>query len=250
MVANLAEKVRCGLGEVYFGKRPGNYTGYSAEINEEEGRHVLRCFDESGAVEAPAEVLCCAGKILWDQGVRDLPMRIFDSVAGVDRLLLCSTCRETVTAVTVQVGKADFSPKNIPLRFEKPLINDALTLPGIKPFRLTALRFRTPYAVVFLETAGDCALLGQGREISGASVFAQGAEVVFAHVRGEGELRLRVFHRSGGGVRGDDLCAGLVAAVATGRCLPDRAVTVPLPSGEIRAVCTKEWEIFLTVPVA
>lgn len=250
MVANLAERVRCGLGEVRFGKRPENYTGYSAEIRGEGGRHVLRCFDASGAVEAPAEVLCCAGKILWDQGIRDLPVGVFDPVAGVERTLLCSTCGDTVTAVTVSVGKADFSPKNIPLRFEKPLINDALTLPGVKPFRLTALRFRRPYAVIFLETAGDCALLARGGEIAGASVFAQGAEVVFAHVRGENELRLRAFHRSGEGVLGDDLCAGLAAAVATGRCLPDRAVTVPLPSGEIRAVCTGDWEIFLTVPVA
>ena len=45
------------------------------------------------------------------------------------------------------------------------------------------------------------------------------------------------------------LCAALAAAVAVGRCAPDRTVTVPWEEGEFRAVCTKNRTLFLTCPV-
>jgi ABC-type multidrug transport system fused ATPase/permease subunit len=78
----------------------------------------------------------------------------------------------------------------------------------------------------------------------------RGIRVVKSYVREEREMHLRAFHRDGSrGLWGDDLCAALAAAVACGRCLPDTAVTIPLSDGDARAVCTKDWDIFLTMPI-
>jgi diaminopimelate epimerase len=206
--------------------------------------------DAAGEIEASADLLLSAGKYLWDQGVRERPVTVFSSRSGEEHTVFCSTCGDRVTGVTARVGKVDFSPRNVPIRFEKPLINDPVSLPGIPPFRLTALRFNLPYGVVFLDTAGDCEILKLGREISGMSLFPDGAELLFVYVREEREMHLRAFHRDGSrGLWGDDLCAALAAAVACGRCLPDTAVTIPLSDGDARAVCTKEWDIFLTMPI-
>ena len=250
MVTKEGVLIRCATGEVLFGKRPENYTGISAEISEENGGFSLVSFDESGEILPTAEVLCCAGKYLWDQGIRECPVTLRGAKNGEDHLILASTCGDQVTAVTVGVDHADFVPKNIPLRFEKSLINDLISLPDCKPFRLTALSFQVPYGVVFLDTAGDCLVLNRGQEISGMHLFPQGAEIIFAYTRGEKELHLRAWHRDGSTeIRGNDVCSALAAAVAAGRCLPDTAVTVPLQKGDLRAVCTKEWELFLTLPV-
>ena len=250
MVTKEGVLVRCGTGEVLFGNRPSNYTGISAEISEENGGFSLISFDGRGEISPTAEVLCCAGKYLWDQGIRECPVTVREEDSGKEHLILTSTCTDRVTAVTVGVDRADFIPQNIPLRFEKSLINDLISLPDCKPFRLTALSFQVPYGVVFLDTAGDCLVLNRGQEISGMHLFPKGAEMIFAYTRGEKELHLRACHRDGStDVRGNDVCAALAAAVAAGRCLPDTAVTVPLPQGDLRAVCTKEWELFLTLPV-
>lgn len=246
------ESFVCGCsGKVLFGKRPQNYTGISGEIFEGEQGFVLRTYDENGEILPSADALCCAGKYLWDQGIRECPVTVKSGENGGEHLLLASTCGDKVTAVTAGVDQADFVPQNIPLRFEKSIINDTISLPDCKPFRLTVLRFQDPYGVVFLDTVGDCLILNRGKEISSMRLFPQGAEIVFAHTRGEKELHLRAWHRDGSTeIRGNDICAALAAAVAAGRCLPDTAVTVPLSEGDARAVCTKEWELFLTIPMS
>lgn len=250
MIAEREKRVRSGDGEVLFGERPGNYTGISVELQRFDGGYYLRAEDGTGEIEPSADLLCSAGKYLWDQGIRERPLTVVSAGSGQEHTVFCSTCGDRVTGVTARVGRADFSPRNIPIRFEKPLINDSVSLPGLPPFRLTALRLHLPYGVVFLDTAGDCEILKHGEAISGMALFSEGAEILFAYVREERELHLRAFHRDGRrGLRGDDLCAALAAAVACGRCLPDTAVTVPLPEGDARAVCTKEWDIFLTMPI-
>ncbi len=239
------------MGEVFFGKRPSNYTGISAELTKKEGGFFLSSHNDEGEILPTPEILCYSGKYLWDQGIRECPVIVKDEKSQEEHLLLPSTCEDTVTAVTAGVGKADFMSKNIPLRFEKSIINDKITLPDCRPFRLTALRFRSPYAVVFVETVGDCLVLEKGREISSMSIFPQGAEVVFVYSRGEKELYLRTLHRDGSiQVQGADACAAVAAAVAAGRCLPDTAITIPAAKGDFRLVCTKDWELFLTMPVS
>lgn len=224
------------------------WTVFSADESEgrnlefREGKWIL-----SGDAPSP-EDLCGAGKILWDRGIRENPITVH--CQEVPRLILCSANEDQVTCVTVQAGQAEFSPRQIPMRFETPLIEDSVTVEDTT-FRLTAVRFGDPYGVVFLETVGDCRLFERWEEISRLHIFPQGAEVVFVYLRGETELRLRSYHRDGSRkIRGNDICAALAAAVAAGRCLPDRAVRIPLEEGEARAVCTKDRTLFFTCPVS
>lgn len=235
--------------EVLFAKkRPVDFDGVYACVAEQENGLSLRIYDSQGERSPGAEEFCCAGKYLWDSGLRECPVTV--SSREGEHLILCSTCGAEVTAVTAGVGRASFVPKEIPLRFEHSLMNNIVAIDGESPFRLTALRFRDPYAVVFLDTVGDCPLLKRGKNISSMGLFPEGAEVLFAYVQGERKIHLRAYHRDGReDVRGNDACAALAAAVAVGRCLPDTAVTVPVSEGELRAVCTKGWDLFLTCPV-
>lgn len=217
--------------------------GGGRSIDFREGKWCL-----SGDQTPCAEELCGAGKVLWDRGIRENPMTLYWN--GIPHLVLCSACEDRVTSVTVQAGQAEFLPRRIPMRFETPLVEDPVTVPGAQ-FRITALRFGDPYAVIFPETVGDCRLFDRWEEISRLHLFPQGAAVVFAYLRGDTELHLRPYHRNGArDLRGSDICAALAAAVAAGRCLPDRAVRVPLEEGEVRAVCTKDRTLFLTCPVS
>ncbi len=243
--------VRCGEKEILFGKRRQDFAGYSAELASENGNYTVKTYGDSGLISAPCEVLCGAGKVLWERGVKQCPLSILDQVTGESHLLMASLCGEKVTAVTVGAGTVEFDPKSLPLRFEKPVIHNRVTLPGSKPFYLTALKFGAPYAVIFVETAGDCTVFSRGREISKMSLFPHGAEVVFCYLRGESEMHLKPLHRDGStSLLGADVCAALGAAVGAGLCLAERAVTVPQASGNLRAVCTKEREVFVTLPTS
>lgn len=240
-------RIRVGEREVVYAPQSGAGEERQSLILPAGDRFELRVTEAGREREPLPEEICGAGKVLWDRGIRENPLSLF--CGGVPRLLLCSTREDRVTAVTAELGRADFDPKKIPLRFETPLIEDAVTVRGAE-FRLTAVRFGDPYAVLFPETVGDCRLFDRWEEISRLHIFPQGAEVLFVYVREESELHLRPFHRDGDrSVRGCDLGAALAAAVACGRCLPDRAVRFPLREGEARAVCTRDRNLFLTCPV-
>ena len=114
MITGQESLVRSFSEEVLFGKRPQNYTGISAEISEEEQGFVLRTYDETGEILPSADVLCCVGKYLWDQGIHECPVTVKNGVDWCEHLLLTSTCGDQVTAVTAGVGQADFVSKNIP----------------------------------------------------------------------------------------------------------------------------------------
>ncbi len=218
-------------------------------VEPTDGGYRLQVRTSQGEVPPTAEEICCGGKLIWDRGVRECPLTLRSNEG--DHLILCSVCRDKVTAVTAGIGRAEFSPRKVPLRFETPLMNDPVTIEGAKPFRLTAVGFKNPYAVIFPDTVGDCALFDRWKDISRLHLFPHGAEVLFVYLEGEKRLHLRAYHRDGvHRVRGDDVCAALAAAVAVGRCLPDRVVSVPLAKEEVRAVCTKDWHLFLTCPVS
>lgn len=240
-------RIRAGEDSVLFLPQKRDGDGRYACLWEEKGNGVLSVFDRGRPVEPTPEELCAAGMGLWNLGVRENPL-ILDC-GGKPQRVFCSLREQRVTAVTVEAGKADFVPRNIPLRFETPLMNDPVTIPG-ETFRLTALRFGAPYGVIFPETAGDCRLFSRGEEIGRLHLFPYGSEIVFAYAQGETLLHLRPVHRDGSTLlRGRDLCAALAAAVAVGKCLPERAARIPLAEGEGRAVCTKDWRVFLTLPV-
>ena len=216
-------------------------------VRGELQRGYLRTFSEGTETVPSADCLCCTGAYLWENERQDA-LQSVSSAAG-EHVLMVSTANGHVSSVTAAVGKASFLPQTVPVRWSYPLIEDSIPLREGN-FRLTALGFRDPYAVVFLETVGDCALLGKAKEIGSLGIFPDGAEVVFAYVRKEKQLYLKCVHRDGSEhLRGNDFCAALAAAVATGRCAPNTCVTSTFNGGELRGVCGKDWSITLTCPV-
>ena len=247
MVTVSGGSVRAGLLQVRFSSEGSTEEGRFSLLEEGTGQFALSSYEGGRAASPLPEEICAAGGILWARGYREQPAVL--SCGGEAFPVLCSTVEDRVTAVTAQVGTATFLPREIPLRFETPLIDDPVSLKGAS-LRMTAVGFGAPYAVVFVDTVGECRWLTQGEALSGLHIFPQGAEVVFAHLQGERRMHLQVLHRDGGRrVEGRDICAALAAAVAVGRTSPDRTVTVPAEETEYRCVCTKSRTLFLTCPI-
>lgn len=247
MVTVSGGSVRAGLLQVRFFSEPSADGGRFSLLEEGTGQFLLSSYEGGRKVRPLPEEICAAGGLLWERGIRDQPAVL--SCEGEAFPVLCSTAEDRVTAVTAQAGTASFLPREIPLRFETPLIDDPLSVKGAT-LRMTAVGFGAPYAVVFVDTVGECRWLTLGEALSRLHIFPQGAEVVFAHLQRERRMHLQVLHRDGGRrVEGRDICAALAAAVAAGRCYPDRAVTVSVQEEEFRCVCTKNRTLFLTCPV-
>ena len=80
----------------------------------------------------------------------------------------------------------------------------------------------------------------QVRPVEGRKLYYISAEFLIGKLLSNNLINLGLY---------DEVRAALAAAVAVGRCAPDRTVTVPWEEGEFRAVCTKNRTLFLTCPV-
>lgn len=220
--------------------------GRRLELTQQDGVASLRA---DGNFPVCAEQLSAAAQVLWEHGVRRETAIVCD---GERHEVLFSACGGVLDHITVHVGRASLVPREIPIRFEVPLVDDTVYLQNAPPVRLTALRFSEPYAVLFAETAGDCRLFRFAEQIAALPLYPQGAKVVFCNVR-EREARASVWAFRGGEARAvncTDLCACLAASVATGRWLAHRTLSATLPIGEVRAVCADGMSVWLTIPVS
>ena len=76
MVTKEGILVQSCTGEVLFGECPENYTGLSGVLWRENGEFFLRTYRNGEEISPTAESLACAGKMLWDQGVRECPVPV------------------------------------------------------------------------------------------------------------------------------------------------------------------------------
>ena len=204
--------------------------------------NVLRACDPDGnGIPVPPDALAGAGKYLWEeQGICTLPLTV--TVGGERRMLMATVTANKVTQVTVEAGKADFSPAAIPLSCAHPLIGDPV--PGKNGvLRVTALRLERPYAAAFPETAGDCK---KAWEALRSSVLPEETRRVAGICVGENRLQVRT---EGGDVTGGDLCAAAAAGAAAGICRADAVVLLSSPHGDGRGIVRRDRSVLLTLPV-
>lgn len=140
--------------------------------------------------------------------------------------------------VRVEMGRAAFSPGNVPIARESPLIES-----DIEELTVTAVNTGVPHAVAFVDDVDRVDLERVGPPVRNASVFPAGANVTLASPR-DGERDVfdqRTFER---GVEGEtDSCgtgAVAITAVAHRRELlsGDGPITVSPAGGDVEVTLT------------
>lgn len=177
------------------------------------------------------------------------PLRLsVETEAGVRRLCVRSDGR-----ITVDMGRADFSPQAVGLRRAEPLVRTPIRAAGWV-FEVTALSVGNPHAVVFLPPTErnreeDSSFFERaGASIEHHPVFLQGANVMFVEDAAPRALRMRIWERGSGATLacGSGACAAVAAAVRLGYTDADAAVTVTMPGGAVEVRCAGDGSLSLT----
>lgn len=137
------------------------------------------------------------------------------------------SCAVDDEAVTVAMGRATFAPAEIPTT--EALTDARVEVEGTS-LQITAVGLGNPHCVVWVDGEID----SQPWRIWGAALerhhrFPNRTNVQFAHMRGRGEVDVRVWERGAGetAASGSSACAVAVAAFASGRAGADLAVRMP-----------------------
>jgi len=196
---------------------------------------------DGGEVEACGNgVRCVAAFLMMEGGAEAVAI---DTVAGLIRAETAEQGR-----VAVDMGEARLGWEEIPLAREMDTLELDLTLgPLSAP---VAVNMGNPHAVFFVDDAEAVDIATLGPQLETDALFPERANIGVAQVRGETDIRFRVWERGVGITRacGTGACAAMVAASRRG--LTGRAATVTLDGGELEIEWLENNHVRMTGPVA
>ncbi len=199
----------------------------------------MRMFNADGTESAVAgNPIRCVAKYLYDNKMVHTENVTIETGNGVKHLELFLRENE-VYSVLVDMGKADFDPKAVPVTLgAEPVIHKAVNV-GNKEYFITCLSMGNPHCVIFTEDVDYIPLAEAGPMLENAPFFPERANISFASVEDRTTLRMRVWERGIGETWacGTGACAVAAAAVALGHCPDKQDITVKLRGGDLIIHC-------------
>lgn len=192
----------------------------------------------------------CVAKYIHDFHLSDANPIHLETLAGIKVLsLFIDRFTGLVDRVTVDMGKPDFSCKNIPVSFDdEEMIARKIKIEDTE-VAVTAVSMGNPHAVMIVDRPVEklpVSMIGPG--IENHPVFPDRANVEFVVVENHDEIRMRVWERGSG----ETLACGTGACAAVAVCqklgLTGNKVTVHLPGGDLMVEIVTDGHVMMTGP--
>ncbi|MEM7124650.1 MAG: diaminopimelate epimerase [Pseudomonadota bacterium] len=184
----------------------------------------MRIWNPDGSdAEACGNGTRCVAHLLMDEDGRDSAE--IETVAGV------LPCRLSEAGISVDMGPANLAWRDIPLASDMDTL--AIDLGDPAPGQAVAVNMGNPHMVFFVDDAEAIDVPAVGAALERHSVFPEGANVSFAQVTGDNQLRLRVWERGAGQTQACGSAACATGVAANRRGLAGRQTTINLDGGPL-----------------
>ncbi len=208
----------------------------------------VRIFNPDGSeAEKSGNGLRILSRFLFDHRRTRKRSFTIETRGGVARATLSVRDGE-VTAIAVDVGRATFQSRKIPVAGPpREVVDEPIVVDGER-VRVTAVSVGNPHCVVFEKILDVDRLRRLGPRLETHPAFPRRTNVQFARVVSRRRLDILIWERGAGETEasGTSACAATAAALRLGRV--DPAVTVGMPGGRLRVVIDEEWNVRLTGP--
>ncbi len=188
----------------------------------------------------------CVGKFLWDKGIIKKDKISIETLSGIKYLSLFLGDDGLVESVSVEMGKASFSPSDVPtiLNFE------AIDYPLIvceNEYKVTALSTGSAHCVIFEKDVFNLDISKIGPAFENHELFPQRVNTEFIECIDRRKINMRVWEKGSGETLacGTGACASVAASARLGRCEFGVPVTVCLRGGELEIVCNEDYSLIM-----
>ncbi len=193
----------------------------------------MRMFNADGSEgNMCGNAIRCVGKYLYDENVCRKEELSVETKSGIKYLRLY-TENGKVKRVRVDMGKADFDPKSLPVLLEGEAVDRPVKIAG-GLHRITCVSMGNPHCVLFEDPDGaDLERIGPLFEND--PLFPERVNTEFVKVIGKNALKMRVWERGSGETMacGTGACAAAAAACACGKCDAAQDILVQLRGGDL-----------------
>ncbi len=190
----------------------------------------------------------CIGKYLYDNKMTNKKEISIETLSGIKYLKLFVE-NEKVVKVSVDMGKADFNPKRIPVLKENEMINEECFINGAN-YKMTAVSMGNPHAVIYLDEINNLDLEKIGPIFENNKLFPERVNTEFIKIVDKNHLDMRVWERGSGETYacGTGACATVAASCKNGICNFNEVVYVKLVGGTLEISCDDYYRITMTGP--
>lgn len=193
----------------------------------------MRMFNADGSEgNMCGNAIRCVGKYLYDENVCRKEELSVETKSGIKYLRLYIE-NGKVKRVRVDMGKADFDPKSLPVLLEGETVDRPVKIAG-GLHRITCVSMGNPHCVLFEDPDGaDLERIGPLFEND--PLFPERVNTEFVKVIGKNALKMRVWERGSGETMacGTGACAAAAAACACGKCDAAQDILVQLRGGDL-----------------
>lgn len=188
----------------------------------------------------------CVGKFIYDSGIARKNTVTVETLSGIKTLEIKDEGGKAVS-VTVDMGKPEFTPENIPAKANADKIINMPITAGDKEYNITALSMGNPHAVTFCDEIDSLNLEKIGPRFEHHDMFPEQVNTEFIRVIDQNTLQMRVWERGSGETFacGTGACAAAVAAVENGYCKRDTEITVHLVGGDLFITYKSDGTVFM-----
>ncbi len=212
----------------------------------------MRIFNADGSeAEMCGNATRCVGKYVYDKGLTDKNQITLETLGGI-KVLDLEIENGAVKSVTVDMGKAELDPKNIPIDMEgDKIVSRPITVGGLE-YSITGVSMGNPHAVVFTDDVDSLNLEQIGPEFENHKLFPRRINTEFIRVIDDHTLQMRVWERGSGETWacGTGACAAAVAAVLNGYCEYGEEILIKLRGGDLNITYMPDGTVIKRGPAA
>ncbi len=148
--------------------------------------------------------------------------------------------------ITVDMGKAKFNPREIPVNSDLPEFIAQKITAGDREFEVNCVSVGNPHCVVVKEQLDEAEIRKYGPLLENHPLFPNRINVQFAKALSRNEAEIRIWERGAGYTlaSGSSSCAAACALVKRG--LVDGDLTMYMQGGTLMIQIDKEWNIRMT----
>ena len=210
--------------------------------NSEIADAKMRIFNLDGSEGKMAgNCIRCVGKYLYDNMLVESDRMTIETASGV-RTLKVFTRNGKVSSATVEMGKAELKPQNIPVNLDGDRIIDRKITLGGDEYAINCVSVGNPHCAVFVDNVDKVDIQTTGPLFENNPLFPERINTEFVRVINKNMIKMRVWERGNGETMacGTGACAAVVAAVENGYCAKGEDITVKVRGGDLVVNYTDE----------
>ncbi|NQU51729.1 MAG: diaminopimelate epimerase [Bacteroidetes bacterium] len=207
----------------------------------------LRILNPDGSeAEKSGNGLRIFAKYLYDYKYTAEKIFTIETPGGVVRAEIIKEKNGKALTIKVEMGKAIFESKNIPVDCENEECLDETLHLEYKDYQINCVSVGNPHCVVLKEELDENEIKTFGSQIENHKMFPNRINVQFAKVISPNEVEVIIWERGAGWTLASGSSSCAVASIVVKKGLAERNLTIKMPGGNLKIEIDEAWNIKMT----